>query len=76
MDHCRGTSGLGERAERWPHRRRFTDTSLDGANVNWGLDAVTVDVAPAGGVPESTSLTLLAGALIAIGAGYRHRARG
>jgi hypothetical protein len=46
---------------------RFTDTTNGGSNANWGLDAVTVDPVVAGGVPEPASLTLLGGALLALG---------
>jgi hypothetical protein len=39
---------------------------LNGGGANWGLDAVTVDAAVAGGVPEPASLTLFGGALLAL----------
>jgi hypothetical protein len=50
---------------------RFTDTTVGGFSANWGLDAVTVDAG--GAAPEPASLTLLGGALLAIGV-YSRRA--
>jgi hypothetical protein len=55
-------------------RLMFIDTTVGGANANWGLDGVTVDdfgLAPGGGVPEPGTLALAGSALLA--AWFRRR---